>query len=288
MTMTRLLGAAAVAALIAGSAYAQTPTAAATKTPAAPPAAATTPTAPAEEAAPAPSAAPATAATPAAVAPAAAGQVVAKGDIVETLKADGHFTTFVKAIDAANMTSVLKTNSNLTVFAPNDAAFAALPAGELDKLMKDPAALQKLLTYHVVNATVDSTKIKGAKGGVKTVAGSELMLDGSGATPMANNATIVQADVKATNGTVHVVDKVLMPGGATDTATAAAAPATTGATTDAAATAPAAPAAKLPPTPGTKRMAFPAMPPIPPSTRAAPVAPDAAPPRPGMRHFPHA
>lgn len=220
MTMTRLLGAAAAAALLSGTAYAQQP---------APAPAPATPAAPAPAAAtPAPAAA-----TPA---PAAGAQVAAKGDIVETLKGSGQFTTLVKALDAANMTSVLKTNQNLTVFAPTDAAFAALPAGELDKLMADPAALQKLLTYHVVNATVDSTKIKGAKGGVKTVAGPDLVLDGSGATAMANNATIVQADIRATNGTLHVVDKVLMPGA---TATAA----TTGATTDAAATAPAMPAA---------------------------------------------
>ncbi|WP_172448569.1 fasciclin domain-containing protein [Caulobacter mirabilis] len=209
MTTTRLLGAAAFAALMGGAAFAQSPAQSA-QAPAVPPAAApATPT---------------------------AGQLVAKGDIVDTLKADGHFGTFVKALEAANMTGVLKTNSNLTVFAPNDAAFAALPPGELDRLMKDPAALQKLLTYHVVNATVDSTKIKGAKGGVKTVAGSDLMLDGSGDMAMANNAHIVQADVRATNGTVHVVDKVLQPGGA---ATASAA---VGASTDAAATTPAQPA----------------------------------------------
>ena len=244
MTMTRLLGAAAVAALLTSAAQAQQPTTA----PATPPAAT-----PAKPATPATATTAATPATPATPSPAAA-----KGDIVETLKADGKFTTLVKALDAANMTSVLKTNSNLTLFAPTDAAFAALPAGELDKLMKDPAALQKLLTYHVVNANVDSTKIKGAKGGVKTVAGTELMLDGSGETAMANNASIVQADIRASNGTVHVVDKVLMPGAM------ATASASTGATTDAAATA-ATPA--TPATPATG--ATPATPATPPASDEA-------------------
>lgn len=243
MTMTRLLGAAAVAALIAGSAHAQT---AAQPVPSAPPSAQPTPAAepaPATAATPAATPAPsATAAAPAAT-PAAAGQLAAKGDIVDTLRGNPQFSTLVKGLDATNLTEVLKKNSGLTVFAPTNAAFAALPAGELDRLMKDPAALQKVLTYHVINATVDSSKIKGAKGEVKTVAGTDITVDGSGASLMANNATIVQADVKATNGTVHVVDKVLMPGAAPMAA------ATTGATTDAAATAPAAapaPAASTP------------------------------------------
>ena len=182
MTPIRLLAAAAASALIASPAVAQD---AANMPAAETPPAATTPT-------PAPG-------------------LTARGDIVETLKANGQFKTLVKALEATNMTGVLKTNSNLTVFAPTDAAFAALPAGELDRLMKDPAALQKLLTYHVVNATVDSSKIKGSKGGVGTVAGSELIVDGSGETLMANTATIVQADVRPTNGVIHVVDKVLLP-----------------------------------------------------------------------------
>jgi hypothetical protein len=71
--------------------------------------------------------------------------------------------------------------------------------------------LQKVLTYHLINAKVDSTKIKGAKGEVKSVEGSALTLDGSGATPMVDGATIIQTDVMASNGVLHVVDKVLLP-----------------------------------------------------------------------------
>lgn len=152
-------------------------------------------------------------AAPAAPAPAAASPVVAKGDLIDTATASGQFTTFLKAVSAVNLTSVLKTNQNLTVFAPTDAAFAALPADQLEKLMlpENGPMLQKVLTYHVINAKVDSTKIKGSKGEVASVEGSPLLLDGSGATPMVDGATITQTDVMATNGVLHVVDKVLIP-----------------------------------------------------------------------------
>nr|WP_295109254.1 fasciclin domain-containing protein [uncultured Caulobacter sp.] len=150
---------------------------------------------------------------PAPQAPAAASPVVAKGDLIDTATASGQFSTFLKAVSAVNLTSVLKANQNLTLFAPTDAAFAALPAGELDKLMlpENGPMLQKVLTYHLINAKVDSTKIKGAKGEVKSVEGSSLLLDGSGATPMVDGATITQTDVMASNGVLHVVDKVLIP-----------------------------------------------------------------------------
>lgn len=194
MTLYRLLTAAAAVALFTGAAHAQT---AETATPAVEPVAVATP-------------APAAAAAPAAPAWV---PVVAKGDLVETAKASGQFTTFIKALDKTNLTSVLKTNPGLTVFAPTDSAFAALPAGELDRLMKTENAgeLQSLLVYHVVNAKVDTAKMKGAKGPVPTVAGKELLLDGTGEGFKANSAAILQADVRATNGTLHVVDHVLSP-----------------------------------------------------------------------------
>lgn len=186
MYVTRFLSAAAAVALLSGVAVAQT-------APAAPPAAPP----PATTAAPA---------TPAA-------KVTPNGDLIATAKASGQFTIFLKALDATNLTSVLASNPNLTVFAPTDAAFAALPAGELDRLMQpaNAAQLQKVLTYHVINTKVDSSKINGAKGEVKTVEGSAVVLDGSGTTAMVDGAHIVQADVLATNGVLHVVDKVLIP-----------------------------------------------------------------------------
>ncbi|OYW27633.1 MAG: hypothetical protein B7Z44_11485, partial [Caulobacter sp. 12-67-6] len=181
MSMTHLFAAAAAVALMSGAAFAQN--------------------------------APAVTGQAAAPAPAAASPVVAKGDLIETATASGQFSIFLKAVSSVNLTSVLKTNQNLTLFAPTDAAFAALPAGELEKLMlpDNGPMLQKVLTYHLINTKVDSSKIKGAKGEVKTVQGSSVMLDGSGDTAMVDGATIVQADVMATNGVLHVVDKVLMP-----------------------------------------------------------------------------
>ena len=146
---------------------------------------------------------------------ASAPRVVAAGDIVATAKASGQFNTFLKAAEATNLTSLLKDNKNLTVFAPTDAAFAALPAGELDKLMlpENKAQLQKVLIYHVINAKVPSSEFKGATRKAATVAGPSVELAG-GATLKVNDADIVQADVMATNGIIHVVDKVLMPPGA--------------------------------------------------------------------------
>ncbi|MFN4178614.1 fasciclin domain-containing protein [Phenylobacterium sp.] len=146
-------------------------------------------------------------------APAQPAQVAPAGDLVDTLKASGQFTTFLRGIDSTNLTSVLKTYKNLTVFAPTDAAFQSMGEADLAKLMNDKAALQKLLTHHIINAPVDSSKIKGARGPVPSVAQDQILLDGSEEGALkADGATIVQADVRATNGIVHVVDKVLVAG----------------------------------------------------------------------------
>jgi uncharacterized surface protein with fasciclin (FAS1) repeats len=149
-------------------------------------------------------------------------KIAPRGDIIETARASGQFATFLKAADATNLTAVLKKNQNLTVFAPTDAAFAALPPGQLDRLMADKPALQKLLTHHIINARVESSKIKGAKGPVTSVAGDPIELDGSGATLRADNADIVQSDIMASNGILQVVDQVMMPGGAALAASASA------------------------------------------------------------------
>jgi uncharacterized surface protein with fasciclin (FAS1) repeats len=160
------------------------------------------------------------AAVPAAPAPVAAPvaapsmTVVAAGDTIETLKAAGQFKTLLKAFDRTNLTALIKAQKTVTVFAPTDAAFAALPAGELDRLMKDPAALQRLLVYHLINTPIDSAKLAGAKGPVATVAGSGLVLDGSGEGLKANTANILAFDVKTTSGVLFVVDAVLTPEGA--------------------------------------------------------------------------
>jgi uncharacterized surface protein with fasciclin (FAS1) repeats len=196
MTLHRLLTAAAAVSLLVGlsapAAFAQDTT-----------------TAPAAPAAPAASAKP----------------VVASGDLIQTIKASGQFTTFLKAADATNLTAVLAKSPNLTLFAPTDAAFAALPPGKLTALMADTTSLQKLLTHHIINARVDSAKIKGAKGPVPSVAGDPIELDGSGDTLKADNATIVQPDVMASNGILHVVNQVMIAGSVPAVAGDAGAPA---------------------------------------------------------------
>ena len=174
-----------------------------------------------KEAAPASGAAqPATAQAPAAqTAPAAApGAALAKpvavqGDLVDTLKLSGQFTTFVQGIDATNLTGLLKQNKNLTVFAPTEAAFAAMPAAELAKLKADKAAMQKFILRHVVNAPIDTSKIKGAKGPVPSGAGDQILLDGSDEAALkVDGATILQADLRTGSGLLHVVDHVLPEG----------------------------------------------------------------------------
>ena len=188
--MNRLLIATAVVALSAGAAYAQAPAAA-----------------PAD-------AAPAPADTaPAAGAPAVT--IAAHGDIADTLKASGQFTILVKALDATGLTPVLKSAGPLTIMAPTDAAFQALPADQLDSLMKpdNAAQLQGILTYHVINAAVPPAKITGSKGPIKTVAGPEVQVDGTGGAIKINDATVL-GEVGVSNGTIYAVNKVLMAPGA--------------------------------------------------------------------------
>lgn len=192
--------------------------------------------APAATAQPAPAAAP-----PAAAAPAAAQVNLAPaGDIVQTLAANGHFKTLVKALDATNLTPVLKSRPNLTLFAPTDEAFAALGPGEVDKLFANAAGLQKMVIHMMINAPIDSSKFKGAKGPLPSVAGDSILLDGSeDGKLLADNADIIQADVKTANGgIIHVVDKVLVPQPAQAAAPAAAPAATTGQAASATAPAP--------------------------------------------------
>jgi uncharacterized surface protein with fasciclin (FAS1) repeats len=139
--------------------------------------------------------------------------LVASGDITATLRQSAQFTTFVKALDATNLAGLLQRQPGITVFAPTDAAFAALPPGKLDALWADKTALQKLLLHHLINAKVDSTKIKGARGPIPSGAGDQIVLDGSTEGVLkADNATIIQADVTPSNGTIHVVDQVLIAG----------------------------------------------------------------------------
>lgn len=160
-----------------------------------------------------PASAPTAAAPPAAAALPASPHVVANGDMLTTLRSSGHFTILVKALDATNLSPIIKATPDLTLFAPTDDAFRELPASELASLMaiKNAPILQKILAYHLVHLNLDSAKFKGAKGPVQTVESNSLQVDGSGAVIKVNNADIIQTDVHATNGTIQVIDKVLIP-----------------------------------------------------------------------------
>ena len=129
-------------------------------------------------------------------------------DIVDTAVKAGNFKTLVTAVKAAGLVETLKGPGPFTVFAPTDAAFAKVPKDKLDALLADKAALSKVLTYHVVPAAVMAKDVK--PGMVKTVEGSELKLSTSGGV-MVNDAKVVTADVKASNGVIHAIDTVLMP-----------------------------------------------------------------------------
>ncbi len=154
-------------------------------------------------------------------------------NILETAKAAGSFTTLNAAVDAAGLTDTLNGEGPFTVFAPTDDAFAALPAGALDALLKpeNKATLVKILTYHVVPGTVLAADIKA--GDVATVEGGTVKLATEGGVTV-NDAKVLTADVVATNGVIHVIDKVLIPS-SVDVAALLAPPTTTSAPTAAAA-----------------------------------------------------
>ena len=158
-------------------------------------------------------------------------------NILETAKAAGSFTTLSAAVDAAGLADTLNGEGPFTVFAPTDDAFAALPAGALEALLKpeNKDALVKILTYHVVPGTVLAADIKA--GDIATVEGGTVKLATEGGVTV-NDAKVLTADVAASNGVIHVIDKVLIPSSvdvgallAAPTTTAASTPATTTTTT---------------------------------------------------------
>ena len=134
----------------------------------------------------------------------------ATADIIETAAAAGSFTTLAKAIEAADLTATLKGEGPFTVFAPTDEAFAKLPKGTLDALLKDKAKLAAILTYHVVPGTVMSKEVAG-KSSARTVNGQELSIKAKDGKVKVDKATVTTADIAASNGVIHVIDQVLMP-----------------------------------------------------------------------------
>jgi uncharacterized surface protein with fasciclin (FAS1) repeats len=135
-------------------------------------------------------------------------------DIVDTAVAAGSFKTLVAAVTAAKLVDTLKGKGPFTVFAPNDEAFAKLPKGTVEGLLKDIPKLTAVLTYHVVAGKVmaaDVVKLKSAK----TVQGQEVKINASKwhlhKNVKINDAEVVKADIVTDNGVIHVIDKVLLP-----------------------------------------------------------------------------
>lgn len=133
--------------------------------------------------------------------------------VVDVLRERGEFSTLLSALDAAQLTDTLRTQPAVSIFAPTDAAFAALPEAERTRLL-DPAnvnELRQLLLYHVIVADVNSSQIEGALGGVETAARTQVQLDGTGDAIKVDAATVTQADIDAGNGAIFVIDRVLNP-----------------------------------------------------------------------------
>ncbi len=130
-------------------------------------------------------------------------------DIVDTAKSAGTFNTLVTAVEAAGLVDTLKGPGPFTVFAPTDAAFAKIPKAKLEALLKDKAALTKVLTYHVVAGKVMAADVKAGK--VMSVEGSNLTVKTNGGKVKLDKANVVKTDIAADNGVIHVIDTVLMP-----------------------------------------------------------------------------
>lgn len=132
-------------------------------------------------------------------------------DIVDTAVEAGSFSTLVAAVEAAGLADTLKGEGPFTVFAPTDEAFAALPEGTVDDLLKpeNKEKLTSILTYHVVPGKVMSSDLSDGQT-AETVEGSEVTIKTEGGV-MVNDANVTSADIEASNGVIHVIDAVLMP-----------------------------------------------------------------------------
>ncbi|MCE8032568.1 MAG: fasciclin domain-containing protein [Halomonas sp.] len=141
-----------------------------------------------------------------------AGSHDAEKDIVDTAVAAGQFETLAAALDAAGLVETLKGEGPFTVFAPTDEAFAALPEGTVEALLlpENREQLQSVLTYHVVPGKVmaaDAINLDSAT----TVQGQDITITTMDGSVMVNDATVIQADIEASNGVIHVIDGVLLP-----------------------------------------------------------------------------
>ena len=133
----------------------------------------------------------------------------AKLDIVDTAVAAGNFKTLATALQAAGLIDTLKGEGPFTVFAPTDEAFARLPPGTVEGLLKDKAKLTEILTFHVVAGKVTASDVMKLSS-AKTVSGKTVSIDTSDGVRV-GGARVVKADIAASNGVIHVIDTVLIP-----------------------------------------------------------------------------
>ncbi|HEX6259866.1 MAG TPA: fasciclin domain-containing protein [Woeseiaceae bacterium] len=139
--------------------------------------------------------------------------IAAAADIVETASEAGSFQTLLSAAEAAGLVDTLKSEGPFTVFAPTDEAFAKLPEGTVEDLLKpeNQDQLKAILTYHVVPGKTMSSDLAGKQVEVESVEGSALSIDATGDNVMVDDATVTQADIETDNGVIHVIDAVIQP-----------------------------------------------------------------------------
>ena len=134
----------------------------------------------------------------------------AKKDIVDVAVEAGSFKTLAKALEAAGLVETLKCKGPFTVFAPTDEAFAKLPKGTLEALLKDKAKLTAVLTYHVVAGEYPANKVVASKS-LKTVQGAPIKISVGDDGVRVNQAKVLKTDIRASNGIIHVIDAVILP-----------------------------------------------------------------------------
>jgi len=139
--------------------------------------------------------------------------IAAAADIVETAAEAGSFQTLLTAAEAAGLVDTLKSEGPFTVFAPTDEAFAKLPEGTVENLLKpeNQDQLKAILAYHVVPGKTMSSDLAGTQVDVESVEGSAIPIDATGDNVMVGDATVTQADIEADNGVIHVIDQVIQP-----------------------------------------------------------------------------
>jgi uncharacterized surface protein with fasciclin (FAS1) repeats len=147
-----------------------------------------------------------------AAAAACAPSIEKEPDIVDIAVSNGNFNTLVAAVTAAGLVDTLKGEGPFTVFAPTDAAFAALPAGTVESLLlpENKDTLVAILTYHVVPGAVTSDQLAGQRLSVATVNGANVHIDGRNGVKV-EDSNVTTADIIASNGVIHVIDAVLLP-----------------------------------------------------------------------------